>query len=116
MSRGACVEIKQLEDETEKLRQEKQGLVIELVRLKQHQQGTEFDLQSLEERLQVMEQRQHRMMAFLDKAVQIPTLWHSLFNIMIRLLILLLQTRIEDCQIMMRSWILGKMDVLVAKL
>lgn len=68
----ACVEIKQLEDETENLRREKQGLVMELVRLKQHQQGTEFDLQSLEERLQVMEQRQHRMMAFLAKAVQNP--------------------------------------------
>ena len=31
LSGGACVEIKQLEYETEKLRQEKQGLVIELV-------------------------------------------------------------------------------------
>lgn len=72
LSGGACVEIKQLEDETEKLRQEKQGLVMELVRLKQHQQGTEFDLQSLEERLQLMEQRQQRMMAFLAKAVQNP--------------------------------------------
>lgn len=72
LSGGSCVEIKQLEDETEKLRQEKQGLVMELVRLKQHQQGTEFDLQSLEERLQLMEQRQQRMMAFLAKAVQNP--------------------------------------------
>eukprot|EP00252_Welwitschia_mirabilis_P004649 TRINITY_DN14949_c0_g2_i1.p1 TRINITY_DN14949_c0_g2~~TRINITY_DN14949_c0_g2_i1.p1 ORF type:complete len:500 (-),score=79.40 TRINITY_DN14949_c0_g2_i1:202-1701(-) len=69
---GLSAEIKQLEEEVERLKKEKQLLLMELVRLREQQQVTEGDLQSLEERLETMEQRQQRMMVFLAKAVQNP--------------------------------------------
>ncbi|XP_057856626.2 heat stress transcription factor A-5 [Cryptomeria japonica] len=71
---GAYAEIRnhELEDEITNLKQEKQMLVMELVRLGNQQQGTEVRLQSLEERLQQMEKRQERLMAFLAKAMQNP--------------------------------------------
>lgn len=71
---GAYAEIKnhELEDEITNLKQEKQMLVMELVRLGNQQQGTDVRLQSLEERLQCMEKRQERLMAFLAKAMQNP--------------------------------------------
>ena len=61
-----------MEDEITNLKQEKQMLVMELVRLGNQQQGTEVRLQSLEERLQQMEKRQERLMTFLAKAMQNP--------------------------------------------
>ncbi|XP_072990955.1 heat stress transcription factor A-1b-like isoform X1 [Typha latifolia] len=45
----------------------------ELVKLRQHQQSTDLDLQSLRQRLQGMEQNQLQMMSFLAMVVQSPT-------------------------------------------
>eukprot|EP01018_Ginkgo_biloba_P015232 Gb_00558 [translate_table: standard] len=62
----------ELEEEIQRLKRDKNVLMMELVRLRQQQQGTELQMQTLEERLQVMEHRQQQMMSFLAKAVQKP--------------------------------------------
>eukprot|EP00249_Psilotum_nudum_P015247 c25223_g2_i2 orf=271-897(+) len=69
-----CVEVGKfgLEGEIERLKRDKNVLMMELVRLRQQQQSTERELQSLGQRLQAMEQRQQQMMAFLAKAMQNP--------------------------------------------
>eukprot|EP00249_Psilotum_nudum_P020377 c27676_g1_i1 orf=440-1837(+) len=69
-----CVEVGKLglEEEVERLRQDKNILMMELIRLRQQQQVTEHELQELWQRLQTMEQRQQQMMMFLAKAMQNP--------------------------------------------
>ncbi|KAG5099459.1 hypothetical protein JHK82_044511 [Glycine max] len=71
---GACVEVGKfgLEEEVEILKRDKNVLMQELVRLRQQQQATDNQLQSMVQRLQGMEQRQQQMMSFLAKAVQSP--------------------------------------------
>ncbi|XP_020599169.1 heat stress transcription factor A-1-like [Phalaenopsis equestris] len=71
---GACVEVGKfgLEEEIERLKRDKNVLMQELVRLRQQQQGTDLQLQTLTQRLQGMEQRQQQMMSFLAKAMQSP--------------------------------------------
>lgn len=71
---GACVEVGKfgLEEEVERLKRDKNVLMQELVRLRQQQQTTDNQLQTMVQRLQGMEQRQQQMMAFLAKAVQSP--------------------------------------------
>eukprot|EP01018_Ginkgo_biloba_P005510 Gb_15358 [translate_table: standard] len=71
---GACVEVGKfgLEEEIERLKRDKNVLMTELVRLRQQQQSTDLQLQSLGQRLQGMEQRQQQMMSFLAKAMQNP--------------------------------------------
>ncbi|MCL7046973.1 hypothetical protein MKW94_012677 [Papaver nudicaule] len=71
---GACVEVGKvgLEDEIERLKQEKYDLMRELVRLRQKQQSTDHQLQTLGQRLQGMENRQQQMISFLAKAMQSP--------------------------------------------
>ncbi|KAK7252501.1 hypothetical protein RIF29_36482 [Crotalaria pallida] len=71
---GACVEVGKfgLEEEVERLKRDKNVLMQELVRLRQQQQTTDNQLQSMVQRLQGMEQRQQQMMSFLAKAVQSP--------------------------------------------
>ncbi|CAM6037511.1 unnamed protein product [Sphagnum compactum] len=61
-----------LEKQIEMLKREKNVLLLELVRLQEQQQNTEHELQVMGQHLQVTEQRQHRIMAFLAKAVQTP--------------------------------------------
>ncbi|KAH9769335.1 Heat stress transcription factor A-1d [Citrus sinensis] len=71
---GACVEVGKfgLEEEVERLKRDKNVLMQELVRLRQQQQASDSQLQTMVQRLQGMEQRHHQMMAFLAKAVQSP--------------------------------------------
>lgn len=71
---GACVEVGKfgLEEEVERLKRDKNVLMQELVRLRQQQQTTDNQLQTMVERLQGMEQRQQQMMSFLAKAVNSP--------------------------------------------
>ncbi|KAK1272700.1 Heat stress transcription factor A-1 [Acorus gramineus] len=71
---GACVEVGKfgLEEEIERLKRDKNVLMQELVRLRQQQQATDNQLQTMGQRLQGMEQRQQQMMSFLAKAMQSP--------------------------------------------
>ncbi|EPS70260.1 hypothetical protein M569_04499, partial [Genlisea aurea] len=70
----ACVEVGKfgLEEEVERLKRDKNVLMQELVRVRQQQQATDGQLQTMIQRLQVMEQRQQQMMSFLAKAVNSP--------------------------------------------
>lgn len=72
---GACVEVGKfgLEEEVERLKRDKNVLMQELVRLRQQQQTTDNQLQSVGQRMQVMEQRQQQMMSFLAKAMHSPS-------------------------------------------
>ncbi|KAJ1390898.1 hypothetical protein SESBI_37142 [Sesbania bispinosa] len=71
---GAYVEVGKfgLDEEVERLKRDKNVLMQELVRLRQQQQVTDNQLQSVGQRVQAMEQRQQQMMSFLAKAVQSP--------------------------------------------
>ncbi|KAJ7943855.1 Heat shock transcription factor [Quillaja saponaria] len=71
---GPCVEVGKfgLEEEVERLKRDKSVLMQELVRLRQQQQATDSQMQTMVQRLQGMEQRQQQMMSFLAKAVQSP--------------------------------------------
>uniref|UniRef100_A0A5B6ZJY9 Heat stress transcription factor n=1 Tax=Davidia involucrata TaxID=16924 RepID=A0A5B6ZJY9_DAVIN len=71
---GSCVEVGKfgLEEEVERLKRDKNVLMQELVRLRQQQQATDHQLQTVGQRVQVMEQRQQQMMSFLAKAMQSP--------------------------------------------
>ncbi|CAN1334068.1 Heat stress transcription factor A-1d [Linum perenne] len=71
---AACVEVGKfgLEEEVERLKRDKNVLMQELVRLRQQQQATDGQLQTMVQRLQGMEQRQQQMMSFLAKAMQSP--------------------------------------------
>ncbi|CAM0878241.1 unnamed protein product [Alopecurus aequalis] len=70
----SCVEVGNfgMEEEIEMLKRDKNVLMQELVRLRQQQQTTDHQLQTLGKRLQGMEQRQQQMMSFLAKAMQSP--------------------------------------------
>ncbi|XP_077234959.1 heat stress transcription factor A-1-like [Tasmannia lanceolata] len=70
----ACVEVGKfgLEEEIECLKRDKNVLMQELVRLRQQQQATDHQVQTLGQHLQGMEQRQQQMMSFLAKAMQSP--------------------------------------------
>ncbi|KAG2676672.1 hypothetical protein I3760_12G064300 [Carya illinoinensis] len=70
----ACVEVGKfgLEEEVERLKRDKNVLMQELVRLRQQQQATDGQLQTMVQRLQGMEQRQQQVMSFLAKAMQSP--------------------------------------------
>eukprot|EP00249_Psilotum_nudum_P009852 c22192_g1_i1 orf=248-1636(+) len=74
-STSPCVEVGEfgLEEEIERLKRDKNVLMVELVRLRQQQQGTDRELQAMGQRLQATEQRQQQMMTFLAKAVQNPS-------------------------------------------
>ncbi|XVE90438.1 hypothetical protein DITRI_Ditri20bG0077700 [Diplodiscus trichospermus] len=71
---GLCIEVGKfgLEEEVERLKRDKNVLMQELVRLRQQQQATDNQLQTVGQRVQVMEQRQQQMMSFLAKAMQNP--------------------------------------------
>ncbi|KAL8053417.1 hypothetical protein ABFX02_05G069700 [Erythranthe guttata] len=71
---GPCVEVGKfgLEEEVERLKRDKNVLMQELVRLRQQQQATDGQLQTMVHRLQGMEQRQQQMMSFLAKAMNSP--------------------------------------------
>ncbi|XVF38288.1 hypothetical protein REPUB_Repub20aG0087900 [Reevesia pubescens] len=69
-----CVEVGRfgLDGEIDRLRRDKQVLMMELVKLRQQQQNTRTCLQVMEERLRKTEMKQQQMMSFLAKAMQNP--------------------------------------------
>nr|UVT84836.1 heat shock transcription factor A-1 [Amorphophallus albus] len=73
-SSGPCVEVGKfgIEEEIERLKRDKNVLMQELIKLRQQQQTTDHQLQTLGQRLQGMEQRQQQMMSFLAKAMRSP--------------------------------------------
>lgn len=72
---GNCVELGHfgLESEIERLRRDRNILMVEIVRLKKQQQNTRAQLAAMEERLQFTERKQQQMMAFLARALRNPT-------------------------------------------
>lgn len=60
------------EEEIERLQREKAALQADLWRFKQQQSGTKIQLEDIERRLLDMEQRQVKMVSFLQRAVQNP--------------------------------------------
>lgn len=72
---GICVEVGQfgMLGEIEGLRRDKSVLMMEVVKLRQQQQSTRNQLQSINHRLRGTEQRQQHMMTFLARAIQNPT-------------------------------------------
>ncbi|CAN4097601.1 unnamed protein product [Withania somnifera] len=72
---SSCVELGSFgsfDGEIDKLRHNKQVLMIELVKLKQYQKTTNSHLQAMEQKLQGTEIKQQQMMSFLAKALQNP--------------------------------------------
>nr|XP_010908034.1 heat stress transcription factor A-5 [Elaeis guineensis] len=61
-----------LEEEIERLSRERAALQADLCRFKQQQSGTKIQLEDLERRLVEMEQRQLKMIAFLQRAIHNP--------------------------------------------
>lgn len=70
----SCVEVGQfgLDEEVDRLRRDRQVLMVELVKLRQQQQNTRAHLQAMEGRLKRTEQKQQQMMNFLARAMQNP--------------------------------------------
>lgn len=62
-----------LDDEIEKLSQEKSALQANLWRFRQQQSGAKLQFEDLERRVHEMEQRQLRMLSYLEQAVRNPT-------------------------------------------
>ncbi|RWV81798.1 hypothetical protein GW17_00056751 [Ensete ventricosum] len=69
-----------LEEEIERLKQEKAMLVNELQKHVHKQHGMDHQMQSLEERLQVLENRHRSLMAFLTQIVQEPRFLSNLVH------------------------------------
>ncbi|KAG8389300.1 hypothetical protein BUALT_Bualt02G0215000 [Buddleja alternifolia] len=81
---GPCVEIGRfgvdagVDAEIDRLRRDKQVLMMELVKLRQQQMNTRAYLQEMELRLQGTEKKQHQMMSFLARAMQNPEFIYQL--------------------------------------
>lgn len=74
-SSSSCVELGRFgsfDGEIDELRRDKQVLMIELVKLKQHQKATKSQLQAMEQKLQGTEIKQEQIMSFLAKALHNP--------------------------------------------
>jgi len=61
-----------LDAEIDRLRRDKQIIMVELVKLRQQQQNTRAYLKDMEEKLSGTETKQRQMMSFLAKAIQNP--------------------------------------------
>ncbi|XP_009798078.1 heat stress transcription factor A-6b-like [Nicotiana sylvestris] len=74
MEYSSCVELGRfgLDGEIDRLRRDKQVLMMELVNLRQQQQANKSYLKSMEEKLKGTEMKQQQMMSFLAKALQNP--------------------------------------------
>ncbi|KAG1334852.1 heat stress transcription factor A-1 [Cocos nucifera] len=70
----ACIEVGKFGpvEEIEMLKRDKNVLMQELVKLRQHQQNTDHEVRILRQRIQGMEQHQQQMMSFLAMAVKSP--------------------------------------------
>ncbi|XWS13716.1 hypothetical protein CRYUN_Cryun36dG0061700 [Craigia yunnanensis] len=75
-----CVEVGRfgLDGEIDRLRRDKQVLMVELMKLRQQQQNARTCLQVMEERLRTTEMKQQQMMSFLAKAMQNPSFFQQL--------------------------------------
>lgn len=75
-----CVELGRfgVDGEVDRLRRDKQVLMMELVKLRQQQQNTRSFLQAMEQRLQATEMKQQQMMNFLAWAMQNPAFLQQL--------------------------------------
>lgn len=75
-----CVEVGifGLDQEVDRLKRDKQVLMMELVNLRQQQQTSRSCLRHLERRLQITEQKQRQMMNFLARAMKNPEFVHQL--------------------------------------
>ncbi|KAF4389233.1 hypothetical protein G4B88_003046 [Cannabis sativa] len=69
-----CVEVGRfgLDGEVDRLKRDKQVLMVELVKLRQQQQNTKTYLQTMEDRLKRTERKQQQMVSFLAKAMKNP--------------------------------------------
>ncbi|XVF32508.1 hypothetical protein REPUB_Repub17cG0088900 [Reevesia pubescens] len=79
---GPCVEVGRfgLDGEADRLRRDKQVLMMELVKLRQQQQNTRAFIQAMEVRLQGTEKKQQQMMSFLARAMQNPAFLQQLMQ------------------------------------
>ncbi|XVF71880.1 hypothetical protein PTKIN_Ptkin12aG0075200 [Pterospermum kingtungense] len=79
---GHCVEVGRfgVDGEVDRLRRDKQVLMMELMKLRQQQQNTRAYLQAMEQRLQSTEKKQQQMMSFLAKAMQNPAFLHQIMQ------------------------------------
>lgn len=75
-----CVEVGWfgLDGEVDRLRRDRQVLMVELVKLRQQQQSTRAHIQAMEGRIKRTEQKQQQMMSFLARAVQNPNFLQQL--------------------------------------
>ncbi|KAK4487681.1 hypothetical protein RD792_005663 [Penstemon davidsonii] len=71
----SCIEVGKfgMEEDVGMLKRDKNVLMQELVRLRQQQQTTDHQLQTVGQRVHVMEQRLQQMMSFLANAMQSPS-------------------------------------------
>ncbi|WOL15269.1 hypothetical protein Cni_G24050 [Canna indica] len=69
-----------LEREVDRLKRDRQLLMQELVKLRQEQQDTRAYLKAMEERIQLTEQKQQQMMAFLARLMQNTSLLQQLVD------------------------------------
>ncbi|XP_027115724.1 heat stress transcription factor A-6b-like [Coffea arabica] len=76
----SCLEVGRfgLDVEVDRLRRDKQVLMLELVRLRQQQQNTKAYLKTMEQRLRGTENKQQQMMTFLARAIQNPRILEQL--------------------------------------
>ncbi|KAK4425627.1 Heat stress transcription factor A-6b [Sesamum alatum] len=76
----SCVEVGSfgLDAEIDRLRRDKQVLMVELVKLRQQQQNTNSHLKEMEQRLKGTELKQRQTMSFLAKALKNPTFLHQM--------------------------------------
>ncbi|KAK1299455.1 Heat stress transcription factor A-4b [Acorus calamus] len=65
-------EKRELDEEIEKLKHDKNGLILELQKHVQQRHGMELQMQSLDQRLNQIQQRQQQMVAFITRIVQRP--------------------------------------------
>nr|KYP46062.1 Heat stress transcription factor A-6b [Cajanus cajan] len=81
-AQGHCVEVGRfgLDEEVDRLKRDKQVLMLELVRLRQQQQNTKSYLEAMEKRLRGTEIKQQQMMAFLARALKNPTFIQQLLQ------------------------------------
>uniref|UniRef100_A0A5B7CCM2 Heat stress transcription factor n=1 Tax=Davidia involucrata TaxID=16924 RepID=A0A5B7CCM2_DAVIN len=70
-----CVEVGRfgLDAEVDRLRRDRQVLMVELVKLRQQQQSTRTYLKAMEQRVEATETKQRQMMGFLARVIQNPS-------------------------------------------
>ncbi|XP_058068892.1 heat shock factor protein HSF30-like [Magnolia sinica] len=79
---GACVELGQfgLDGEIDRLKRDRNLLMVEIVKLRQQQQNSRAQLLAMEEQLQGTERKQRQMMEFLARALKNPTFVQQLIQ------------------------------------